>query len=192
MTLFLQTTAGSYAFTDFFTNTTAELVAAGQTQASTYFTMFGQGGSSQLTSGTTGFDLSKFDDVLQMQNITFAGQITGARLEINLLETDSKGGFNESFFDFSGGFEDFAILAPEDARVLDAAAIGITGASAELVFTTTAPVLSTPLNDAPSADAPVTAPAPAPGAPAPPLLVLVAAGGLLWWRSRREEAAGAN
>ena len=186
--LLLETTAGSYSFTDFFTNTTAMIREAGSATSSLYYTMFGQGGSSQLTSGTSGFDISKFDDVLQMQNIVFAGEITGARLVVNLLATDSKGGANESFFDFSGGFEDFAILSPEDARILDAAAIGIAGASSELVFTTSDPVLS--------ADEPVIAstpmPAVAPGAPAPPLLMLIAAGALLWWRDRRKETIRAT
>lgn len=52
--------------------------ADGSDTTSSYFTLFGQGGSSQLTSGTTGFDLSIFDAVLQMENIYFAGEITGA------------------------------------------------------------------------------------------------------------------
>ncbi|MCC5023386.1 MAG: hypothetical protein J6386_11615 [Candidatus Synoicihabitans palmerolidicus] len=91
---------------------------------------------------------------------------------------------NESFFDFSGGLEDFAILAPEDARVLDEAAIGITEASEELVFETTAPVLS--VDDSSGESAPSSPlPAAAHGAPAPPLWGLMLAGAVWWWRERR-------
>ena len=190
VSLMLETTAGSYTFSDFFTNTTAEILAAGSQEAGNYFTLFGQGGSSQLTSSTSSFNLSAFDDVLEVQNVFFDGEIVSANLQIDLLETTARAGVNESFFDFSGGFEDFAILSPEDAQILDAAAIGISGADQALTFTTTAPILSEPTpTTTPESGGGVIVSTTAPGAPAPPLAVLLPAAALWWWRQKRQGEA---
>ncbi len=190
VSLLLETTAGSYTFSDFFTNTTAEILGAGSQEAANYFTLFGQGGSSQLTSSTSSFNLSAFDDVLEVQNVFFDGEIVSANLQIDLLETADRAGVNESFFDFSGGFEDFAILSPEDAQILDAAAIGIDGADEILTFSTTAPILSEPPSTATSeSGGGVIVSTTAPGAPAPPLAVLIPAAALWWWRQRRQGEA---
>jgi len=173
--LLITTNQGSFSFSDLFTNTTAVLTEAGGTTAETYYTLFGRGGSSQITGSTTGFDLSKFDDVLEVRNVAITGTITSAQLVVNFLETANSKGVqgNESFFDFSGGFEDFALLAPEDAQLLEAAALGMGDVSGTVSYssTTVSPTYYT--EPSPTATSTSTSVAlAAPGAPEPALMLL--------------------
>ena len=134
--LILQTSDGDFSFTNFYTNTTAVILESGATEAAEYNTLFGQTGSSQITSTVEGFDLSSFDDVIEIRDISFTGNITGAQIRISFLETAKKAGDNEEFFDFSAGFEDFAILSASDAQLLDNADIGLTDAPTTVSYTT--------------------------------------------------------
>ena len=135
MELVITTTSGEYTFSEFYTNTTAMIEAEGSTESSEYYTMFGTLGSSQLTGGTTDFDISAFDDVVQIQNIEVEGEILSAELRVKFLDTSGSGA-NETFFDYSNGFEDFAIFSAEDAALLDSANIGLADApSGEIQFT---------------------------------------------------------
>jgi hypothetical protein len=139
MELILQTTAGDFSFTDFYTNTTALILEAGSDQAAEFNTLFGQTGSSELSSSVSGFDLSTFDDVIEIRNIDFDGDILGAQIRVSFLDTAPKAGDNESFFDYSAGFEDFAILAEADARILDNANVGLADAPTTVTYTASAP-----------------------------------------------------
>jgi len=139
MELILQTTQGTFSFNTFYTNTTAMIREAGATTASEYNTLFGQSGSSQITGGTAGFDLSTFDDVIEIRDVAYTGDIVGAQIRVKFLDTASKAGDNESFFDYSAGFEDFAILTAADAQILDNANIGLTDAPATIAYTTSTP-----------------------------------------------------
>jgi hypothetical protein len=139
MELILQTTEGAFSFTTFYTNTTAMILEAGATQAAEYNTLFGQTGSSQISSTVAGFDLSTFDDVIEIRDIDFSGEITGAQIRVSFLDTANKAGDNESFFDYSAGFEDFAILAQADAQILDSANIGLADAPTTVTYTTSVP-----------------------------------------------------
>jgi len=172
MELILQTTTGTFSFTTFYTNTTAMIREAGATQAAEYNTLFGQTGSSQLTSGSAGFDLSTFDDVIEIRDISFTGDIVGAQIKVKFLDTASKAGDNESFFDYSAGFEDMAILSAADAQLLDSANIGLADAPTTIAYTT-----STPSGG-------VIAAAPS-GTPEPPWLLLGAVPAILLARKRR-------
>lgn len=181
--LSISTNAGDFTFSDFFTNTTAMLREAGGTTSSEYYTMFGQGGSSQLT-GAGGFDLTSFDDVLWMEKIILTGTITRAELSITFLETPtSRPTAAESFFDFSGGFEDFALLATADAILLEKAAIGASAAPSGVEFTTTATSVADAISAVapPPDDSPFTGP---PAAPAPPWVVVAGLAGLLLLKPR--------
>lgn len=165
--LSISTTTGDFTFGDFYTSTTAVLREAGGTISSEYFTMFGQGGSSQIT-GSSGFDLGSFDDVLWLEQIMLTGTITRAELSITFLETlNSRASGAESFFDFSGGFEDFALLSTADAVLLEEAAIGVAAAPSGVTYTATESATEAIVAAAP---APTPAPEPTPTpdpAPAP-------------------------
>jgi hypothetical protein len=137
--LILQTTEGDFSYTNFYTNTTAMILESGATEAAEYNTLFGQTGSSQISSTVDGFDLSSFDDVIEIRDISYTGDITGAQIRVSFLDTANKAGDNEEFFDYSAGFEDFAILAQADAQLLDNADIGFADAPTTVTYTASAP-----------------------------------------------------
>jgi len=190
MTLYLKTTTGDFAFSNVFTNTTATLTTAGG-GTGTYYTAFGQAGSSNLT-GSTGFNMAALDDVIQLKDISFTGTILSANLAVSFVSTDPKGGANNTFFDFSGGFEDFALLSRADAVTLEQAAIGVAGSPSTITYAT-APLSETLLAPTTTTTNPSSgggAPA-APGAPLPSIWLFMAAAilMLLKVRTRRMEMA---
>jgi len=139
MELIITTTEGDFSFTEFYTNTTAMIQESGTTGTQEYNTLFGSAGGSDITGSTSNFDLSVFDDVITLDNIRFEGEITGATLRVTFLDTANTGE-NETFFDYSAGFEQFAILASADAAVLDAADIGLGDAApANISYTVDTP-----------------------------------------------------
>lgn len=162
MSLLIRTTAGTFKFTDFFTSTTAKILESGTAVAQQFYTLFGRSGSAQLSgSGIT----SGYDDVVQIRNVAFSGAILGATLHVSLLSTAKTGTEgNETFFDYSDGFEDFAIIGRKQAATLEAANIGVDGASSTIAFSQTA----------------------APGTPAPPLGMLLLAAAFVLLRSRTD------
>ena len=185
MKLILTTSAGDFSFSDFVTGTSAMLLESGSTVAQEYQTLFGTSGSNDLTSATTNFDMSRLDDVITFRNIAFTGDIKTARIQVEFLSTAATKpvGASEDFFDFSGGFEDFAILSPADAKMLEVASIGQADAPATVSYSTqTTPLTTTAATD-PVPVSPAPAPADAvgnvPAAPAPPLLLLVFGAALL-------------
>ena len=125
MELIIQTTNGDISYTEFITNTSAMIQEQGAAEAQEYYTLFGNAGGNTITSATSGFDISTFDDVIEFRNIQVSGEITGAQLRVTFLDTAASGGENETFFDYSAGFEQFAILSSADATTLDAANIGL-------------------------------------------------------------------
>jgi hypothetical protein len=139
MELLLQTTAGDFSFTTFYTNTTAMILEEGAATAEEFHTLFGSAGGSDLTSSTTGFDLSTFDDVIELRDISFEGEIIGAQLSLTLLDTAAGAGDNEQFFDFSAGFEEFALLGSADATLLEGAEIGMADAPSNVTYDVAAP-----------------------------------------------------
>ena len=125
MELIIQTTNGDISYTEFVTNTSAMIQEQGAAQAQEYYTLFGNAGGNTITSSTSGFDISTFDDVIEFRQIQVSGEITGASLRVTFLDTAATGGENETYFDYSAGFEQFAILSSADATALDAANIGL-------------------------------------------------------------------
>ena len=83
---------------------------------------------------------------------------------------------NESFFDDSGGFEDFALLGAEDAAVLEAANVGVEAAPSDLSYTEESPTITLEEAGLPSA----------PGAPTPPLALLVLMAAIVAWKAKRD------
>lgn len=168
MELIISTTNGDFSFSEFYTNTTAMIMEAGQAEARQFYTLFGAAGGSNITSSISGFDLSTFDDVVTISNINVTGDITGARLKVTFLKT-ARAGDNESFFDYSAGFEEFAIITDTDARTLESANIGLGDAA--------------PKNIAYEIDSPA-------GTPEPYWFLLLAIPVIIMWRKRKFEKAG--
>ncbi len=140
----LTTTAGDFTFKDFLTSTTAVLRETATSTPGTYYTMFGQGGSSQITGSGT-FDISRYDDVMWFDNINFTGDILAATLSVKFLDTPpskSSPNASEQFFDFSGGFEDFALFSVADSVLIENANLGVAEAPAGTSFAT-APSVTT-------------------------------------------------
>jgi hypothetical protein len=133
--LVINTTNGEFSFSEFFTNTTASIETEGNPGGSEFFTLFGTAGSNQINGSNSNFDISSYDDVIELQNIEFDGEILGAELRVTFVDTVGNGE-NETFFDFSGGFEDFAIFSAEDAALLDAENIGLADSPSGIQFTT--------------------------------------------------------
>lgn len=170
--LVLTTTEGTFTFNTFYTNTTAMIQEQGATESSEYHTLFGQTGSSEISSTTEGFDLSSFDDVIEIQDISYTGEIIDAQLNVTFLDTAKNAGDNESFFDYSAGFEDFAILSSTDAQTLDNADIGLAEAPTTIAYTSSTP-----------SGGDVAAPS---GTPEPPWLLLAALPALLFTKRKRQ------
>ena len=172
MELVITTTDGTFTFNTFYTNTTAMIQEQGSTESSEYHTLFGQTGSSEISSTTEGFDLASFDDVIEIQNISYTGEIIDAQLNVTFLDTAKNAGDNESFFDYSAGFEDFAILSSSDAQTLDNANVGLTEAPTTVTYTSSTP-----------SGGDVAAPS---GTPEPPWLLLAALPALLFTKRKRQ------
>ena len=183
--LVLATTAGTFSFSDFWTSTTANIRESGTTAANQFYTMFGKGGSSAINGGTASFDVSRFDDVVELRNIAFTGTIHSAQLNVaflNTAKTSTQG--NETFFDYSGGFEDFALIGRTEAYALEIAAAGLNASPSGVSYT--AETVAAPVTVTSDPPTPTPTPTPtAPGAPAPPIVVLAAMGALVVWKSRR-------
>jgi hypothetical protein len=135
MELILTTSGGDFSFTEFYTNTTAMILENGATEAQEFYTMFGSTGSNELTSSSSGFDISSFDDVIEIKNIEVSGEILGAELRVTFLDTADTAGENETFFDFSNGYEEFALFTAADATALDNADIGLQDAPQTVSYT---------------------------------------------------------
>ena len=172
--LVITTTAGTFSFGDFFTSTTAMIQEAGTDSAQEFYTMFGKSGSSQITGGTEGFDLGLFDDVVRIQDISFEGTLLSATLNVTFLNTAQTGmEGNETFFDFSNGFEDFALLGKQDAALLEAANFGVEAAPSAISYVEQAPTIT-------YEEAGLSTP----GAPSPPFVVLAVLGVIVLWKAR--------
>lgn len=167
MELIITTTEGDFSFTEFYTNTTAMIQEGGTAEAQEYNTLFGSAGGSDITGSTSNFDLSTFDDVIILENIQFEGEIIGAELRVTFLDT-ATAGENETFFDYSAGFEQFAILSSTDAATLDAANVGLGDAA--------------PANISYSIDSPS-------GTPEPSWVLLAVFPAIFLWRQRSRAKA---
>jgi hypothetical protein len=134
MELVLETTDGEFTFSEFYTNTTAMILEEGASDAREFYTMFGSTGSNEISGSTSGFDLSQFDDVVEIRNVDYTGEILSAEIRVSFVDTSGDGS-NEAFFDYSDGFEEFALLNGADAGLLDGADIGVSAAAQELNYT---------------------------------------------------------
>lgn len=182
--LSISTASGDFTFGDFFTSTTALLRGSGSADPGEYFTMFGQNGRSDLVGGG-GFDLASMNDVLWMENILLSEDITRAEMRVTFVDTPKRNATaTESFFDFSGGFEEFALLSVADAVLLEKAAIGEGAAPSAISFSSGRSAVDA-IHSAQSAGNGITNP---PAAPAPPWMVVAGLAGLLLLKQNKKHA----
>jgi len=194
MQLAITTTAGTFTFNDVWTSTTAAIRASGSTTAQNYYTLFGESGSSQIT-GNSSRTLNSFDDVVELRNVAVSGTILAAALNVNFLNTaKSSSQGNETFFDYSGGFEDFALIGRSDAYALESAGKGLANSPSGITYasTTIAPPITTTTSSSgtstgtgtTSSSGTVASGNTVPGAPAPPLALLLGLAGIVTWKHR--------
>jgi len=107
------------------TKTRTALARAGETSRSFYCTLIGDTGSRTITSSSgSDIHLSSFDATLRIPVGANLSQATAARLVVSFLETNESLGDPEAFYDYSNGYEDVALVTPEDASYLDQLAAG--------------------------------------------------------------------
>ena len=160
MQLIIKTTTGTYTFNDVFTSTSAMIRESDSSAAREFYTLFGINGSSQITGNS---DAIHFDDVVQIRNVNVAGSILSAHLEVKFIDTaQTRIQNNESFFDYSGGFEQFAIVSARQANTIEGANSGVADAPSSISYKTTPIAYNT-----------------VPGSPVPPLVAVAALGTLI-------------
>ncbi len=162
MEMIIKTTDGDFSFTEFYTNTTAMITAEGNTVEQEFYTLFGTNGSSAINGGTQ--NTLSFDDVIMLTDISYTGEISSATLYINFLDT-GVGGENETFFDYSNGFEELALFTNEQALTVETTAAGISESPEGVTYDVSAPS----------------------GAPAPPLPIILGLGTIWLLRARSSD-----
>ena len=123
------TSTGIVTFDQFATQTQSSVARIGQTARSLWYTLIGDAGSRQIT-GSSGSDItgSSFDATIRIPVNIDLSTASAARVVIKFLDTNEGLGDPESFYDYSNGFEDVAIVTAADARFLDQLAAGRTEA----------------------------------------------------------------
>lgn len=110
----------THTFTTFSTQTTSLLAKGSQTTRQAYYTLIGDTGSARITnSSTSDISNSDFDATLRVPVDIDLSNASSARLDVTFLTTNQSLGDPESFYDFSNGYEDIAIVSEEDALYLD-------------------------------------------------------------------------
>jgi len=137
------TSSGIATFDQFATQTQSSVARNGQTTRSLWYTLIGDAGSRQIT-GSTGSDIngSSFDATIRIPVSIDLSTASAARVVIKFLDTNEGLGDPESFYDYSNGFEDVAIVTAADARFLDQLAAGRTEAPLVLSPTNSASPVS--------------------------------------------------
>lgn len=103
--------------THFWTETQALIAEDGNATRQLWYTLLGDSGSNEITGrkiGTTVYDSTLKFEV--NQSLAMASSVT---LDIQLLRTDPSLGEPENFFDFTGGFEDLALITKTKAKIYD-------------------------------------------------------------------------
>lgn len=109
--------SGTSTYDKFWTQTQALVAEAGSTTRQLRYTLLGDSGSNEITGrkiSSTVYDSTLAFDVPQS-----VADATSVTLVIELLTTDPNRGEPENFFDFTGGFEDLALITLEQAKIYD-------------------------------------------------------------------------
>lgn len=111
-----------YSFSVFETETKATVAEVGSTDRYSYFTNLGDDGSNRTNSSNAIQDI--FDSTIKINVNVDLSSVTTATLNIVLLETNENLGDPETFYDFSNGSEELAILNQADSLFIDELAPG--------------------------------------------------------------------
>lgn len=101
----------------FWTETRALVAPAGTNNRAPYYTLLGESGSSRITSNSS--IQSILDSTLKIAVPDDIGNADSAVLRVRFLDPNVKLGDPEAFYEFTAGFEDLALLSPQDAAYLD-------------------------------------------------------------------------
>lgn len=101
----------------FWTETQTLLAPAGTLTRSAYFTLLGESGSSRITAN--GSVQATFDSTLKIAVPDDLSRVVAAVVHLRFLDPNVKLGDPEAFYDFTAGFEDAAVLSPQDTAYID-------------------------------------------------------------------------
>ncbi|MBD1582140.1 LruC domain-containing protein [Pseudoalteromonas sp. S16_S37] len=123
------TPSGTKQYSEFFTPTSTVVASDNDTQRTLHYTVIGDSGSSRIT-GSTDSDIygSSFDGTLSISVPDDISNAISASLTVEFLQTNTSLGDPEAFYDFSGGYEDVAILSYKDKVYLEETAPGVSEA----------------------------------------------------------------
>lgn len=98
------------------------LAAAGsQQRQGPYYTLIGHAGSNSITGNS---EIKNIDSTLTINIPDNLSSASSAILKIELLQTNTSLGDPEAYYDFSGGYEDLALLNKSDAALINQDAAG--------------------------------------------------------------------
>ncbi len=108
---------GTVTYTRFWTETQALIAEKGTTSRKLWYTLLGDSGSNEITGRKIGNTV--YDSTLKFEVTQSLATATKVTLVIELLTTDSSFGDPENFHDYTGGFEDLALITKDKAKVYD-------------------------------------------------------------------------
>ena len=108
---------GTKTYSQFSTETQALIAEAGSKTRQPFYTLLGDAGSNEITPRR--IDSQAFDSTIKIVVADNLSTATAAVLTVQLLNTDPRLGDPENFYDYSGGFEDLAIVTKASADYLD-------------------------------------------------------------------------
>jgi hypothetical protein len=104
-------------YTRFWTETQALIAEKGAADRSLWYTLLGDSGSNDITGRKIGSTV--YDSTLKFEVTQSLASATKVTMVIELLTTDSAFGDPENFYDYSGGFEDLALITKDKSKVFD-------------------------------------------------------------------------
>lgn len=107
----------SVDYVHFWTETQALIAEKGTASRRLWYTLLGDSGSNEISGRKIGSAV--YDSTLKFEVTQSLASATKVTLLIELLTTDSTFGEPENFYDYSGGFEDLALITKEKSKVFD-------------------------------------------------------------------------
>jgi hypothetical protein len=109
--------SGTSNYTRFWTETQALIAEKGTASRKLWYTLLGDSGSNEITGRKIGNTV--YDSTLKFEVTQSLASATKVTLIVELLTTDSTFGEPENHYDYSGGFEDLALITKEKSRIYD-------------------------------------------------------------------------